>query len=108
MTALFITARRQPTRLSRVCALVLTGLVLLLAILAASPTAHHWLHADADHEGHECAITLYAQGITAAAAVVTLAVVTWRLLGFSQNAGAELFLAAPRYLHLPGRAPPLG
>jgi hypothetical protein len=108
MLPLFITARRLPTRLSRACALLLTGTVLMLAILAASPAAHHWLHADADHEDHECAITLYAQGITTAAVGVALAVIVWRLLGLSRSAGIELFLSAPRFLHLPGRAPPRG
>jgi len=105
---LFITARRQPTRLSRVCALLLTGTVLMLALMAASPAAHHWLHADSDHENHECAITLYAQGITTALVGVALAVVAWRQLELSQSAATELFLAAPRFLHLPGRAPPRG
>ena len=108
MHTLFITARRLPTGLSRVCALLLTGTVLLLAILAASPDAHRWLHADSDHEDHECAITLYAQGVTTAVVGVALAIVAWRLLGLSQSAGIELFLSAPRFLHLPGRAPPRG
>jgi hypothetical protein len=80
----------------------------MLAILAASPEAHHWLHADADHGDHECAITLYAQGVTSTVVGVVLAVVAWRLLGSSRGAGRELFLPAPHYLHLPGRAPPRG
>jgi ABC-type Co2+ transport system permease subunit len=104
----FIAARRQPTRLSRACALLLTGTVLMLAVLAASPAIHHWLHADADHADHECAITLYAQGVTTAVAGVALAVVVWRLLGESGSARIALFLSAPRFLHLPGRAPPRG
>ena len=108
MHTLFITARRLPTRLSRVCALLLTGTVLMLAVLAASPAAHHWLHADADQQDHECAITLYAQGVTTAVVGVALAIIAWRLLGLSRSAGIELFLSAPRFLHLPGRAPPRG
>jgi len=105
---LFITARQLPTRLSRTCALLLTGTVLMLAVLAASPDTHRWLHADADHTDHECVITLYAQGITTAAVGVALSVITWRLLGISRKAEAELLLSAPHYLHLPGRAPPQG
>ena len=108
MLPLFITARRLPTRLSRACALLLTGTVLMLAVLAASPDAHHWLHADADHADHECAITLYAQGVTTAVVGIALAIVVWRLLGLSRSAGGELFLSVPRFLHLPGRAPPRG
>ena len=80
----------------------------MLAILAASPAAHHWLHADADHEDHECAITLYAQGITSAVVGFALAIVTWCLLGLARSVRVELFLSVPRYLHLPGRAPPVG
>jgi hypothetical protein len=108
VAALFITARRLPTRLSLACALFLTGTVLMLAILAASPDAHHWLHAEADHADHECAVTLFAQGVTTAAVAVALAVVISRLLGLSRSARVELFLSAPRFLHLPGRAPPRG
>ena len=86
---------------------MLTGIVLLLAIMAASPAVHHWLHADSDQQDHECAITLYTQGVAVAVGSVALAIVVWRLLGLSQGAGIELFLRVPRYLHIPGRAPPL-
>jgi len=80
----------------------------MLAVFAASPSIHHWLHADADHADHECAITLYAQGVTTVVVGGAVAIVAWRLLGLSQCAGNELFLSAPRFLHLPGRAPPRG
>jgi len=88
--------------------MLLTATVLMLAVFAASPNAHRWLHADADHTDHECAITLYTQGITTAAVGVALLVIAWRQLGMAQKVEAELFLPAPHYLHLPGRAPPLG
>lgn len=106
MHPLFIALRRLPTRLSRGCSWLLAATVLMVAVFAASPNVHQWLHADADHTDHECAITLYAQGVTPAAAGVVLLVVAWRLLGISRKLEAELFLPAPRYLHLPGRAPP--
>jgi len=108
MHPLFIASRQLPTRLSRACAWLLAATVLMLAVFAASPNVHQWLHADADHADHECAITLYAQGITTAAVGVALLVIVWRLLGISQKIEAELFLPALRYLHLPGRAPPQG
>ena len=108
MHPLFIASRQLPTRLSRACAWLLAATVLMLAVFAASPNVHQWLHADADHADHECAITLYAQGVTTAVVGVVLAIVAWRLLGLSQSARIELFLSAPRFLHLPGRAPPRG
>ena len=36
--------------------------VLWAAALAASPSLHEWVHADADHEDHECAVTLFLSG----------------------------------------------
>ncbi len=37
-------------------------LVLLLNLLAASPSLHELLHHDADEPGHQCAVTLFAHG----------------------------------------------
>jgi hypothetical protein len=41
--------------------------VLLLALfwalsLAVCPELHEWIHPDADHEDHDCAVTLFASG----------------------------------------------
>ncbi|MEZ0254987.1 MAG: hypothetical protein ACAI37_06895 [Chthoniobacter sp.] len=36
--------------------------LLLICAAAASPALHEWMHADADHEDHDCAITLFASG----------------------------------------------
>jgi len=94
--------------LSRACALLLTGTILMLAVLAASPDAHRWLHADSDQADHECVVTLFAQGVTPASVAVTMAIVAWRLLGLSQSEGTDLLLSAPHFSHLPGRAPPRG
>ena len=40
--------RRQPSRLTKACALLAAGLVLLLAVLAVCPEAHEHLCKDAD------------------------------------------------------------
>jgi hypothetical protein len=36
--------------------------VLWAAALTASPGLHEWVHADADHEDHDCAVTLFLSG----------------------------------------------
>jgi hypothetical protein len=38
------------------------GLVLAVNLLAASPSLHEWVHADAGKEDHQCAVTLFAHG----------------------------------------------
>lgn len=37
--------------------------LLLICAAAASPALHEWMHADADHADHDCAITLFASGV---------------------------------------------
>ncbi len=44
--------------------------MLMLAVMgvmamAASPRLHEWAHPDANHENHECAVTLFATGSAA-------------------------------------------
>ena len=44
-----------------------TGAVLVVAIfwaltLTVSPQLHEWIHPDADHEDHDCAVTLFLGG----------------------------------------------
>ncbi|HEY0789919.1 MAG TPA: hypothetical protein VGD78_02535 [Chthoniobacterales bacterium] len=39
------------------------------ATLAVSPRLHEWVHADADHEDHDCAVTLFLSGAVGPAAV---------------------------------------
>ncbi len=36
--------------------------VLFIIAAAASPALHEWMHHDADHADHDCAITLFASG----------------------------------------------
>ncbi len=48
-----------PCRLATV--LLLAHLLAVLA-LAACPEWHHWLHADADDDEHQCAVTLFRSG----------------------------------------------
>jgi hypothetical protein len=41
---------------------LLACLVLILGLLVASPELHRALHKDTDCGGHQCAVTLFAQG----------------------------------------------
>lgn len=41
---------------------LLAAQVLLMIIASASPGLHHWIHPDADSDGHECGITLIIHG----------------------------------------------
>ena len=81
-------------------------LVLALCALAASPELHRWLHPDADHADHECAITLFHHGVTQAAVGVALVVAPLLLFERLILVPAGLDLVAPRYRLSPGRAPP--
>jgi hypothetical protein len=94
---------RWPALIAAGCA----TLVLLLAILAADPSAHRWLHADSDHEDHSCAVVLFAHGLTSALAEIILTLVAWRLLSVLGRAGEVLHLAAPAYFLQPACGPPV-
>ena len=82
------------------------ALVVMLSVLAASPTLHAWLHKNAGQADHECAITLYQQGMAAAEVGVILAAVALVVLARIATAPAELHLAPLRYWLPPGHAPP--
>src|SRR5271166_1428409 len=62
-------------------AVLLCGVVLFLAALAASPSLHEWLHHDADEPGHECAVTLFLHGQVSAAAVAPVVAAVAALFG---------------------------
>jgi hypothetical protein len=44
------------------CALALILALLWLLTLAASPSLHELVHPDADHEDHDCAVTVFLSG----------------------------------------------
>jgi len=83
------------------------ALVLALAVLAACPALHEWLHGGHDlGDDDGCVVTLFAHGVTEAGAAVALVVVALRLLAEKLPAPAALFLAEPRFQLPPGRGPP--
>jgi hypothetical protein len=87
--------------------LVASVLLMLLAAAAACPALHHWLHGEDAHDSDDnCAVVLFANGITLAAAAVAAVAprTSWR--EFRPSAVEEIFLASPRYLRQPERGPP--
>jgi len=58
-----------------VLASLFVGLILWLNALVACPGLHEWFHSDAKATGHQCAVTLLAQGqVDSPAAAVALVV----------------------------------
>lgn len=82
-------------------------LTLMLVVLAASPAAHEWLHGDADQADHVCAITLFAHGLAPLVVAVAVVAAVWRFLRVLASR-RDIFVQAPEFAHLPGRAPPQG
>ena len=82
------------------------GLVLLLNLLAASPSLHEWFHADAGHEDHQCAVTIFAHGQVDSATVEVVAVAPTVSIATVPQVSFSIF--APAIENLPaGRAPPV-
>lgn len=100
----FITRHCKPAS-QAVIASLLTGVVLLLNALAASPTLHEWFHADAGKTEHQCAVTLFAHGQMDSASVAVPVVTSLSLIPSVPS--AEISVFHPVIEQLPaGRAPP--
>lgn len=55
--------RHKTLQVARTLLVYALGLhLLLICAAAASPALHEWMHEDADHADHDCAITLFASG----------------------------------------------
>ncbi len=92
-----------------------SALVLALTVFAASPGAHAWLHADADHGCHHaqpteedagCVVFQFAGGSTTPAPQIPLVLPAARQPLTEAPAEARLRLVSPRYLRQPERGPP--
>jgi len=89
-----------------VIASLLTGLVLLLNVMAASPSLHELIHADAGKAGHECVVTLFAHGQADSASVAVPVVASLSLIQTVPL--VEISVFRPAIEQLPaGRAPPV-
>lgn len=92
----------------RVVAAGCAALVLSLAILAACPDLHHFLHGEKDACGDGddgCAVVLFAHGLTETAAAI-LVVVALRLLAERVSIPVGFLVLAPRFQLPPGCGPP--
>jgi hypothetical protein len=105
---LFRTSRLPtlPPLFGRLLAGGCAALVVLLAVLAASPTLHEWLHRDACAADHECAVTLFQHGADAAVAATTVAAAAWIVVALAVVAPIGPDLGWRRYWLPPGNAPP--
>lgn len=110
---------RQPSLSCRLTAVLGIALVLLLNVLAASPTLHAWVHghepaaehnnpghAPVDCDDHECAVTLFAHGVTSLLFLSLLLLVWFLTRGGILDTSEWRIAARPRYWLVPSHAPP--
>jgi hypothetical protein len=79
--------------------------VLLLNLLAASPSLHELIHADAGKAGHQCAVTLFAHGQVDSPTVDVAVPVPAAPIEFSPQVLVSISNALVATLP-PGRGPP--
>ena len=80
--------------------------VLLLNAMAASPSLHEFVHADAQNSSHQCAVTLFAHGQVDSATVEISAIVPAATI--DSVPPFICFAFSPAIENLPaGRAPPV-
>jgi hypothetical protein len=120
---MFRRTQNRPSSLACATASLAVVLVLVLTVLAASPDLHERLHGHATAAQHDggpagrqqfpdndegCVVTLYAQGIVLALAIVALALMGRVLRPAGYARFERVIPEAPRYLRLPTQAPPVG
>lgn len=95
--------------LRRGMAIVSAGLVLILTVLAASPSAHHLLHDGKPDVAAEdaCAVILFATGVAQPVGPLAVAPPTAIAHSAATFRTNEIFLITPRFLQQPERGPPL-
>jgi len=81
-------------------------IILLLNLLAASPSLHELLHHDANQPGHQCAVTVFAHGQVDSSVVDVAMPIPAATIEFSPpilvSVPSALAAALP-----PGRGPPV-
>ena len=101
--------------LSGVLAGLLAGLILTLALLAVSPDLHERLHGGKPHKAQPagpgdddgCVVHLFAHGITTPLCLLSLSPPSATWTDTPAIIQPQLYLSTARYLHQPGRGPPL-
>jgi hypothetical protein len=89
-----------------VIASLMTALVLLLNGMAASPSLHELIHADAGKPDHECAVTLFAHGQVDSASVAVPIIASLVLIQTVPSLEISVFHPIADRLRA-GRAPPV-
>lgn len=97
---------RGPAIFFRTVAASCSVLVLALAVLAVCPEAHHWLHHDSDEPNHECAIVVFAHGITPTFDPELFEAVFLLLVLVPIAAYCRPDISSPSFLLKPERGPP--
>jgi hypothetical protein len=91
------------------------GLTPLLAVsifwaltLTVCPELHEWVHPDADHDDHDCAVTLFASGGIDFAAIdlVDVGKPAYRTLVDVLQLDSQVLVSAHTERLIPGRGPP--
>jgi hypothetical protein len=100
-------ANQRPTPGTRCLGGFLAVIVLFLGAMTASPVAHGDLHHDSGHPEHQCAITMFAQGVEAAQCAVEIA---WNaaLVDTGALIAPEFpAISEPAHLRPPASGPPV-
>ena len=84
---------------------LLICVVLLLDAMSACPDLHELIHQDADEPGHECAVTMFAQGQVDSSVVEVAAIMPVAIVEFLPLTSVSVFKALVESLP-PGRGPP--
>jgi len=82
--------------------------VLWALTLTVCPNLHEWVHPDADHEDHDCAVTLFSNGGIHFAAIDLLAAgkpSQWLVVDVL-HFRSQVLVAAQTDRLIPGRGPP--
>jgi hypothetical protein len=94
-------------RFGRLIAAGCVALVLVLSVLAVSPSLHAWLHGEKQLDADDdCAVVLFAQGVTPVLAAILALAVALRILAEKPATPRLLLLEAPGFKLPPGCGPP--
>jgi hypothetical protein len=103
--------RRLKSAISPFCRFLAAGcaaLVILLTVLAVCPELHAWLHGEKQLDADDdCAVVLFANGVTPAAAAVAVVVIFLCVWRERATEAATLLLQEPRFQRPPACGPPV-
>ena len=98
--------RIQLPRFRQIVAAAVLAHLLAIMAMVASPALHEWAHADAHHDGHDCAVVLFAGGGAEAATVVVLVIALMVRSGSQAMPSCDRVEGIFRVLRILEHAPP--